>query len=148
MNVAKFSGNIFVNFAVSSTVETVACLFCMMGPKRFGRKKFLCISMLIGGSTCLCTIFTTLFRVITVFTVFRLLTDFVCLYNYEFWLSLCKIVRSSVILLLPLFSDECKYDTSWFNDSMLVLRHFQPSNSRVMSIILIGWWNRNSWKIH
>jgi hypothetical protein len=43
-------------------------------------------------------------RVITVFTVFRLLTDFVCLYNYEFWLSLCKIVRSSVILLLPLFA--------------------------------------------
>jgi hypothetical protein len=41
--------------------------------------------------------------VITVFTVFRLLTDFVCLYNYEFGLSLCKIVRSSVILLLPLF---------------------------------------------
>ena len=41
-------------------------------------------------------------RVITVFTVFRLLTDFVCLYTYEFWLSLCKIVRSSVILLLPL----------------------------------------------
>jgi hypothetical protein len=36
--------------------------------------------------------------------VFRLLTDFVCLYNYEFWLSLCKIVRSSVILLLPLFT--------------------------------------------
>jgi hypothetical protein len=33
-----------------------------------------------------------------------LLTDFVCLYNYEFWLSLCKIIRSSVILLLPLFS--------------------------------------------
>ena len=38
-----------------------------------------------------------------VFTVFRLLTDFFCLYNYEFLLSLCKIVRSSVILLLPLF---------------------------------------------
>jgi hypothetical protein len=34
---------------------------------------------------------------------FRLLTDFVYLYTYEFWLSLCKIVRSSVILLLPLF---------------------------------------------
>ena len=28
-----------------------------------------------------------------------------CLYNYEFWLSLCKIVRSSVILLLPLFKE-------------------------------------------
>jgi hypothetical protein len=34
--------------------------------------------------------------------VFRLLTDCVCLYTYEFWLSLWKIVRSSVILLLPL----------------------------------------------
>ena len=33
----------------------------------------------------------------------EMLTDFVCLYTYEFWLSLCKIVRSSVILLLPLF---------------------------------------------
>jgi hypothetical protein len=28
---------------------------------------------------------------------------YVCLYNYEFWLSLCKIVRSSGILLLPLW---------------------------------------------
>ena len=42
-------------------------------------------------------------KVITVFLVFRLLTDFVCLYTYEFCLSLWKIVRSSVILLLPLF---------------------------------------------
>jgi hypothetical protein len=31
------------------------------------------------------------------------LTDFVCLYNYEFWFFLCKIARSSVIFLLPLF---------------------------------------------
>ena len=30
-----------------------------------------------------------------VFIVFRLLTDFVCLHTYEFWLSLWKIVRSS-----------------------------------------------------
>ena len=45
--------------------------------------------------------------VITVFTLFRLLTDFVCLYTYEFWLSLCKIVWSSVILLLPLFVNSC-----------------------------------------
>jgi hypothetical protein len=33
------------------------------------------------------------------FSVFRLLTDFVCLYNYEFRFSFCKIARSSVILL-------------------------------------------------
>ena len=52
-----------------------------------------------------------------VFTVFRLLTDFVCLYNYEFWLSLCKIVRSSVILLLPLFlqyqQTKRKFEQCW-----------------------------------
>jgi hypothetical protein len=28
-----------------------------------------------------------------------------CLYSCEFWLSLCKIVRSSVMLLLPLFTE-------------------------------------------
>jgi hypothetical protein len=49
--------------------------------------------------------FTVLYqvRVIMVFTVFRLLTDFFGLYTNQFWLSLCKIVRSSVILLLPLY---------------------------------------------
>ena len=32
---------------------------------------------------------------------------FVCLYTYEFWLSLWNIVRSSSILLLPLFILKC-----------------------------------------
>ena len=41
-------------------------------------------------------------RAIAVFPVFRLLTDFVCLLIYEFCLSLWKIARCSVILLLPL----------------------------------------------
>jgi hypothetical protein len=40
-------------------------------------------------------------RVITVFTVSLLLTDFVSLYTYEFWLSLWKVVRSSVICYYP-----------------------------------------------
>jgi hypothetical protein len=57
----------------------------------------------------------TNFRAYTVFTVFRLLTDFVCLYNYEFWLSLCKIVRSSVILLLPLYSHWPRHFFYWNN---------------------------------
>jgi hypothetical protein len=47
--------------------------------------------------------------VITVFTVFQLLTDFVCLYNYEFWLSLCKIARSSVILLFYFVTIRSQY---------------------------------------
>ena len=43
------------------------------------------------------------------------LADFVCLYTYEFWLSHCKIVRSSVILLLPLFIDKVttNYQHGW-----------------------------------
>jgi len=39
------------------------------------------------------------------FPVSRLLTDFVCLLIYEFWLSLWKIALCSVILLLPLFNE-------------------------------------------
>ena len=35
-------------------------------------------------------------------SIFR--RSIVCLYTYEFLLSLCKIARSSVILLLPLFA--------------------------------------------
>jgi hypothetical protein len=34
----------------------------------------------------------------------------VCLYNYEFLLSLFKIVRSSVILVLPLFTKQRLWD--------------------------------------
>jgi len=41
-------------------------------------------------------------QAIAVFPVFPLLTDFVCLLTYEFCLSLWKIARCSVILLLPL----------------------------------------------
>ena len=37
-----------------------------------------------------------------VFPVFRLLNDFFCLLTYEFCLSIWKIARCSVILLLPL----------------------------------------------
>ena len=64
---------------------------------------------------------------ITVFTVFRWLTDFVCLYDYEFWLSLCKIVRSSVILLLPLFM---LFKKKYAKDSIFktILKNFYHSN--------------------
>jgi hypothetical protein len=41
-------------------------------------------------------------RAIAVFPVFLLLNDFVCLLTYEFCLSLWKIARCSLILLLPL----------------------------------------------
>ena len=50
---------------------------------------------------------------------YELKTDFVCLYNYEFGLSLCKIVRSSVILLLPLFKIKLILYTGCFNLSAI-----------------------------
>ena len=67
-------------------------------------------------------------RVITVFTVFRLLTDFVCLYTYKFWLSLCKIVRSSVILLLPLFTSESLSSKSAISN-LLQLKRFSSGKA-------------------
>ena len=64
------------------------------------------------------------------FSVFRLLTDFVCLYNNEFWLSLCKIVRSSVILLLPLFTMFCVMSHACYG--LLYMRYPQCIISRSM----------------
>jgi hypothetical protein len=40
------------------------------------------------------------------------LFHFVCMHTYEFWLSLCKNVRSSVILLLPLINYSTLYSTA------------------------------------
>jgi hypothetical protein len=75
---------------------------------------FFIFSLYENASLCLYQV-----RVITVFTVFRLLTDFVCLYNYEFWLSLCKIVRSSVILLLPLLNRLWSMEIMMITSNML-----------------------------
>jgi len=75
-------------------------------------------------------------KVIAVFTVFRLLTDFVCLYDYyEFWISLWKIVRGSVILLLPLFSIITKFAVLYKGGILLTLLIYWsalPSNESGM----------------
>ena len=58
----------------------------------------------VGQSIVVCIVFCkSLFVFLFLFAII-LSVIFVCLYNYEFWLPLCKIVRSSVILLLPLFT--------------------------------------------
>ena len=81
--------------------------------------------------------------------------DWFCLiYNYEFWLSLCKIVRSSVILLLPLYISMFHYiiihlqhrsacrvlfghcDPSWFR------LHRPMSTSVPLHVICIGFVER------
>ena len=67
-----------------------------------------------------------------VFTVFRFLTDFVCLYNYEFWLSLCKIVRRSLILLLLLFV----IDSSW--KKLCITTKVNPPTTQ-MTLVDVGY---------
>ena len=44
----------------------------------------------------------------------RLLTVFVCLLIYEFWISLWKIARCSVILLLTLIIDSSTTNDGYF----------------------------------
>ena len=61
MNVAKFGGNIFVNFAISSLTEIVGIIVCVLIGDRLGRKYLYCSNMILGGITCICTIFTLLY---------------------------------------------------------------------------------------
>ena len=84
----------------------------------------------------------------TVFTVFRLLTDFVCLYTYEFWLSLCKIVRSSVILLLLLYTKHFLEDFGWVSGfweiisyctNLVGCSHF-PQCIALKEMKILTWW--------
>jgi hypothetical protein len=70
-----------------------------------------------------------------VFTIFRLLTDFVCLYNYEFWLSLCKIFRSSVILLLTLLTLTVE---NWWRSTTLCLNWY-------VLFVMPSFWNERKY---
>lgn len=61
MNVAKFGGNIYVNFAISSLAEMIGTILCVLIGDRWGRKYPFCSTMIVGGITCICTIFTSLY---------------------------------------------------------------------------------------
>ena len=63
------------------------------------------------------------------FSVFRLLTDFVCLYTYEFWLSFWKTVRSPVILILPLYT-ACFAGKQWNTNLIAFVLIWLGSNRR------------------
>jgi hypothetical protein len=71
---------------------------------------------------CLCQ-----FRTIAVFPVFRLLTDFVCLLSYEFFLSLWKIARCSVSLTLLLY--KMKYTAESASPASIVFIYVRLDNN-------------------
>ncbi|XP_052820404.1 organic cation transporter protein-like [Mya arenaria] len=61
LNVGNLGGNIYVNFAINSAVETAAYLLCLVSLHRVGRKTLHSGSMIVGGVACLLTIFSTLY---------------------------------------------------------------------------------------
>jgi hypothetical protein len=100
IHISNDNGSFYTYYFLSSiTYDTFmmgqgffSSLFCWVGVG-------FCLFVFFAFDLCLmCTMLPVFldYSVITVFTVFRLLTDFVCLHSYEFWLSLCFVVLLSV----------------------------------------------------
>jgi len=61
LNVGNLDGDIYVNFAINSSMEVAAYILCLLTLNRVGRKFVHAGTMILGGVACLCTIFTTLY---------------------------------------------------------------------------------------
>lgn len=58
LNSGNLGGNFYMNFFLSGLVEFPAYTIVLLLLDRVGRKRLHCICMIVGGTTCLCTIFT------------------------------------------------------------------------------------------
>jgi hypothetical protein len=61
LNVGSLSGDLYINFLVSASVEPLAYVACLLLLDRIGRKVMHAGGMILGGAACLCTIFTVLY---------------------------------------------------------------------------------------
>ncbi|CAG5134164.1 unnamed protein product [Candidula unifasciata] len=61
LNVGNLSGDIYLNFFLSSLVELAAYIFCLVVLDYTGRKALQCFSMLLSGVACICTLFPVIF---------------------------------------------------------------------------------------
>ncbi|XP_052244562.1 organic cation transporter protein-like [Dreissena polymorpha] len=61
LNVGDLSGDIYVNFAINSTMELGAYIMCLLLLNRVGCRWLHASTMILGGASCLCTIFSTLY---------------------------------------------------------------------------------------
>lgn len=61
LNIGILGGNIYVNFAISTVMELIGVTFPLFTLNKIGRKKMHVTSLLIGGTACLSTIFTSLY---------------------------------------------------------------------------------------
>lgn len=57
LNVGNLTGNLFTNFAISTTLGTLGFLFPMFALARWGRKPVYCISMLVASAACIVSVF-------------------------------------------------------------------------------------------
>ncbi|XP_041369552.1 organic cation transporter protein-like [Gigantopelta aegis] len=61
LNVSNLSGNVYLNFVISSLVELVAYIILIFIMDKTGRKKLYLVSMLLGGIACLATVFPVMY---------------------------------------------------------------------------------------
>ncbi|XP_046345229.1 organic cation transporter protein-like [Haliotis rufescens] len=61
LNVSNLSGDVFLNFTLSSAVETAAYVMCIFLMEKTGRKKLYCANMLLGGVACIATLFPVIY---------------------------------------------------------------------------------------
>ena len=61
LNTGNLGGDFYVNFLISGLVEFPAYTLVILFLDRYGRKKMHCLSMILGGGACLCTILTISF---------------------------------------------------------------------------------------
>ncbi|XP_060068380.1 organic cation transporter protein-like [Ylistrum balloti] len=61
LNSGNLGGNFYLNFFLSGLVEFPGYTVVLLFLDRIGRKRLHCICMIVGGTTCLSTIFTILF---------------------------------------------------------------------------------------
>lgn len=74
-NIGKFGGNIFINSAISSLVEVVAIIFCMVFTDRIGHKRLYCSLMILGSVSCFCNIFPSLYAADRKYVILKILSS-------------------------------------------------------------------------
>lgn len=61
LNVGNLDGDIYVNFAINTSMEVAAYIVCVLLLDKMGRKIMHVGTMILGGVACLSTIFTVLY---------------------------------------------------------------------------------------
>ncbi|XP_046582115.1 organic cation transporter protein-like [Haliotis rubra] len=61
LNVGNLSGDIYLNFFISSLMELLGIILCHVLMNKVGRKTVLCSSMVLGGLTCISSLFPLIY---------------------------------------------------------------------------------------